>query len=564
MTADDLRQLIEGRESLDLEFKGEERAALSDAELVEAVVCLANRGGTENGYLLIGVEDDGRVTGARSRHGATTEAARVEALIGNSTRPAVACRAEILELDEGSVLVIAVPPSRTPVATAKGKYVRRALKADGAPECVPFFFHEMQGRQADLSRQDPTAHSVSGASWQDLDPLELARLRRMVRESTGRGDAALLTLSDFEITKALGAVEGDREPTAVRLLGLLLFGTEEALRRLVPTHEVALQDLAGTHVGANDFLRWPLLRVMDEALARYRARAREREVFVGMQRIGVPDYPERAFREAIANALVHRDYRRPGAAHIQWREDQLEISNPGGFPEGVRLDNLLVTPPHPRNPALADAFKRAGIVERSGRGIDTIFEEQLRSGRPAPSYDRSTESAVVLLLPGGEANLAFVKLVVEESATLTPLRAEGLLILNELWLERRLDEVAAAKLVQRPEREARAILERLVEGGLVEASGDRKRSYHLSRRVYRRLGDEDGYLRQRGPDPLGREERVIELVRRRGEVARADVMRHCGVEGWEATALLKGLVAKGVLVASGEKRWTVYRLGGMS
>jgi hypothetical protein len=68
-----------------------------------------------------------------------------------------------------------------------------------------------------------------------------------------------------------------------------------------------------------------------------------------------------------------------GAVHFHWHPDRIEISSPGGFPEGVRLDNLLVTAPRPRNPLLADAFKRAGIVERTARGIDTIFYEQLRT-----------------------------------------------------------------------------------------------------------------------------------------------------------------------------------------
>lgn len=103
----------------------------------------------------------------------------------------------------------------------------------------------------------------------------------------------------------------------------------------------------------------------------------------------------------MANALIHRDYTRLGAVHVQWHEDRLEIANPGGFPEGVRLDNLLVKQPRPRNPLLADAFKRAGIVERTARRIDTIFYEQLRNGRPAPNYERSTEASVVLVLPVG-------------------------------------------------------------------------------------------------------------------------------------------------------------------
>jgi len=104
------------------------------------------------------------------------------------------------------------------------------------------------------------------------------------------------------------------------------------------------------------------------------------ELMIGFLRVGVPDYPERAFREAVANALIHRDYTRLGAVHAQWYGDRIEVSNPGGFPEGVRPDNLLVTPPRPRNPLLADAFKRAGIVERTGCGIDTISYEGTYNG----------------------------------------------------------------------------------------------------------------------------------------------------------------------------------------
>ncbi|MGQ9486589.1 MAG: hypothetical protein ACUVSV_06680 [Armatimonadota bacterium] len=152
------------------------------------------------------------------------------------------------------------------------------------------------------------------ARWQDLDPLEFERFRRFIRE-TKQGDRSLLELPDIELAKALGAVEANHEVTAIRVLGLLLFGKEESLRRLLPTHEVAFQVLAGTQVLVNDFFLWPLLRVMEEILTRFRARYREEEVMLGLFRIGVPEYSERAFREAVANALVHRDYTLLGAVH---------------------------------------------------------------------------------------------------------------------------------------------------------------------------------------------------------------------------------------------------------
>ena len=319
MTPEDLRALISAGETLSVEFKGEEHESLNDRDLVEAVICLANRPvGGEAGYLLIGVEDDDRLTGARPRHETgTTDPRRVEALIAGRTRPAMTCRVEMVSLDGRDVLVIKVPASRAPAGTTDGKYLRRAIGGRGRPECLPFHFHEMQAHQASRGILDYSALVVPEARWEDLDPLEFERLRRSIRESRGLGDSTLLDLPDRELAKALGAVEANHEIAAVRVLGLLLFGKEEALRSILPTHEVAFQKLSGTQVEVNDFFRWPLLRAMDELLSRFRARNREEELMIGFLRVGVPDYPERAFREAVANALIHRDYTRLGAVHVQ-------------------------------------------------------------------------------------------------------------------------------------------------------------------------------------------------------------------------------------------------------
>jgi ATP-dependent DNA helicase RecG len=552
MTPEQVTELVAAGETLDVEFKGEERRPFSDSELVEAVVCLANRPGDRPGWLFVGVEDDGRVTGARPRHeSGRTDPLRVQALIANRTRPTVTARVETIGLGGHTVLAVEIPPVRAPTGTADGKYVRRALGADGKPACLPFHFHEMQALQADRGLLDYTALTMPGIAWKDLDPLEIERLRRTIRESRGRGDESLLELSDLDLAKALGAVVANHDVRAVRVLGLLLFGREGILREALPSHEVhevAFQVLKQLRVEVNDFLRWPLLRVMDEIQTRFRARYREEELMVGFLRVGVPDYPERAFKEAVANALIHRDYSRLGAVHVQWHEDRIEISNPGGFPEGVRLDNLLVAPPVPRNPLLADAFKRAGIVERTARGIDTIFYEQLRGGRPAPSYERTTNVNVVLVLPGGKANLDFVRLVVEESQADRPLALEDLLLLNHLWLDRRITTGEASRLTQKPESEARGRLQRLVESGLAEAQGAGKsRVYHLSAETYRRLGQKAAYVRQRGFEPLQQEQMVLQYVAKHGRITRGETAELCKLSPDQAFRLLRRLVEAGSL-----------------
>lgn len=418
---------------------------------------------------------------------------------------------------------------------------------------------DFQSLQSSRGLLDYTSLVVESASWEDLDPLEFERFRRFLRENPGRGDEALLQLSDPELAKALGAVEANHEVTRVRVLGLLLFGKEASLRRLLPTHEVAFQVLRGQEVEVNEFFRAPLLRVMEEVLQRFRARYCEEELMMGLLRVGVPEYSERAFREAVANALIHRDYTRLGAVHIQWYDDHLVISNPGGFPEGVRLDNILVTPPRPRNPLLADAFKRAGIVERTGRGVDIIFTEQLRTGRPAPSYARSTPTDVVLVLYGGKANLEFVRLVMEENRAGRLVGLDELLILNALWRERSLTTPQAAMLLQKPEPDARAVLERLVESGLVEARGERKgRTYHLSAATYKRLGLPSAYVRRRGFEPLQQEQMILQYVRAHGRITRREAAELCQISPFQASRLLQKLVKQEKLAAHGTGKGTWY------
>jgi len=561
MNPQQLRALIKQGENLDVEFKGEERHPLSDDEIVQAVVCLANRPSTKSGWVLIGVEDDGRVTGARPRHGNRTDPQRLQALITNRTRPSLTVRVFLVQLQPEGVEIIAIEvlPVRNPVATADGRYLRRAMGGRGEPECVPMLPHEIQSLLSTRGFLDYSGLVVEGARWEDLDPMEFERFRRFVQKS--RGDEALLDLPNEELAKALGAVEGEPGIPRVRVLGLLLFGKEEALHRLLPTHEVAFQALNGSEVRVNEFFRYPLLRVMEELLARFQVRYREEEITEGLFRVRIPEYSERAFREAVANALIHRDYTRLGAVHIQWYEDRIEISNPGGFPEGVHLGNILVTPPKPRNPLLADAFKRAGIVERTGRGIDIIFAEQLRNGRPAPSYDRSTNTDVVLVLPGGQANLKFVRLVVEENKAQRSFSLDELLVLNAIWRERSVNTADAARIIQKNEDEARAVLERLLERGLLEARGERKgRIYHLSAATYRRLGLPAAYVRRRGFEPIQQEQMILQYVRVHGRITRREAAELCQIQPYQALHLLKKLVHAGNLIPKGKGRGAFYCL----
>lgn len=554
LTEVDLRRLVATGEQFDVELVGEETSPLADRELVEHVVCLANgRGGT----LLIGVENDGRVTGARARHGEYTDPRRVEVLVANRTVPSCPVECSVVPLDGRDVIVVEIPGGRPVTSTHDGVYRRRGIDVHGKPCCVPFLVHEMQSREASRGALDYSALIVPEAGWDDLDPIEIERLRQTVARNAGRADAALLGLSGPEIVRALGLGEGGGEHIErVRVAGLLLLGRDEALRRLVPTHEVAFQVLSGTRIAVNEFFRWPLIRAADEIALRFEARNEQEEIELGPVRVGIPRYSPAGFREALHNALIHRDYTRLGAVHVQWRDEEIEIASPGGFPDEVRLENLLVTAPRPRNPVLADAFKRIGLVERTGRGIDTIYEGQLRYGRPAPDYSRSSPASVQVLLPNGAPNVPLARIIIERDRPGRRMSLDEMLVLNVVAREGRVSVVQAAALMQRAEGPAMAVLDRLAEGGALEAREERRgRVYELAPALRRALDGGDG---SDVPAGVSREDLILQYVDRHGRITRSQAAELCGLEGREARGVLERLVKRGDLVVRGERRGSYY------
>lgn len=536
-----------------VEFKSD-RKQLSDDDLVSTAVCMANARG---GEIYLGVEDDGTVTGVNSGR---TNAGALSGLIAARTMPPLSVRAAELEEEGKPVVRLEIPQSDRLVATVSGKLLRRRLKPDGTPECVPLYPHEIASRESDLGTVDYSALPVRGATFADFDPLERARLRKLIKAQTG--DRALLDLSDDELDGALGLVAdagGTRVPTVA---GLLLIGSDAGLHRHLPTHEILFQVLDGTEVRVNETYRTPLLRAFERIEELFLARVVEHEVEVGLFRISVPNVDRRAFREALANALTHRDYARLGAVQVQWREDELEIGSPGGFVEGVSLDNLLTIQPRPRNPRLADAFKRVGLAERTGRGVDRIFEGLVRTGLGRPDYGRSDPTRVVVRFPLGDADFAFVRMITEaERARGGLLPVDALLVLGMARDEGRIDIARAARAIQRSEDEARKTVSSLVEAGLLESHGQaRARTYTLSSKVYLTMGKPAAYVRQAGFDGLQQEQMIMKWVRKHGPIRRSQAAELCKLEPRQAGRLLTKMTEEGQLVMTGERRHAAYHL----
>jgi ATP-dependent DNA helicase RecG len=547
-------ELIATGESLSAEFKSERQSAMSDRDLYEAVVCLANASG---GVLLLGVENDGTVTGAKPRHGVSTDPVRLQAAIFGNTAPPINTRVSTHVVEAKPVLAIEVDAYPEVCATKEGKVLRRVMGVNG-PECMPFYPYEHPSRRGDLGLVDYSSQILEGAAWSDLDPLEVERLRQTIEAR--RGDAVLLSLDNEQLVQALRLVESRNSVLVPNVTGLLLLGREAALRRFLPAHEVAFQvfDARG-NVLVNDWFHAPLLKTLEALEERFRARNQEQEIAVGLFRLPVPDYAPEAFREAINNALVHRDYSRLGTVHLQLHSDHLELTNPGGFLEGITLDNLLVHEPKPRNALLAEAFRRIGLVETTGRGIDKIYLGQLQYGRPLPEYGRSDRDAVRLTLRGGEASLAFAAFVYEQSRAGNPLTLDELITLDHLQIERWVDVSMVGRLTQRGESHARSVLERLVERGLVVARGERReRVYHLSASLYRRLGVPAGYVRTHGFDSIRQEAMVLQYVEAHQRITRGEAAELCDLTEGQASRLLRRMAKENKLRMSGARRGSYY------
>lgn len=509
---------------------------------------------TSGGKIYLGVEDDGTTTGVHETHKDYT---RLAAFIANRTVPPVSVQIEALHFDEDKiVLLINVPKNRSIVASSSGKMQRR-IKWDGTPENVPLYPHEITTRLSELSLLDFSAQPVPGAQYRDLDPIERERLRGIIRSYNG--EKYLLDLSDEELDKAMQFVVTMGKQLIPTYTGMLILGRKEKLKELIPTSESAFIMMRGTEVTTNESFYLPLLAAIEKMIDFVAARNPEQEIEQGLFRASIPEFNPRAVREAIVNAFSHRDYTQLGRVLVRIDADGLSISNPGGFIDGVTYHNILTVEPHGKNPALADALKRIGLAERSGRGVDRIFEGSLMYGRDLPDYSESTSASVRLFIPRGMPDKKIVALISEEQhKTGEPISLNALFILNVLKHNRRmsLGEICAECNI--PETKLRPTVERLTEAGIIDGMGNgRGRVYVLSAKAYK---DPAQYVRQTDIDVIRYTELILKLAQTKDYITRKDVIDLLHVSGPQAYRLLKKLEVSEKLIHSGNTSAARYTL----
>ena len=553
MDARELSQIIEGGETMTVEFKRGDQKKLSDTDIVEATICLANGQGSP---LLLGVEDDGTVTGVEPRHGKTASPHRLQAMILNLTQMPLSTEVSVVEVEGFPVAVVKVPRVEIPVGTKNGRYLKRSLRSDGEPECVAYPVLEMIATGMTAMGHDYAATTARGATMDDLDPLEFERLRRLC--ATGHGDRVLADLSNEEILTALH-LRDPAHPGDLTLGAVLIFGTNEALSRYVPTAEVLFQELQGTTVVTNETLSMPLLRVAERLYNLVDARNTEQEFMAGMHRVAIPRIPVESIRESVANALVHRDYSELGPVVVQLTDDTFRVRSPGGLPPGITL-KTIVSDSKPRSALLAEAFKRAGMVDRAGRGVPKMHLAALRAGRGVPDHSASTSNAVIVEISTSDADLEMARFVAqhedEQGAQLT---LPQLQVLRELKESGPQSPAELADATLETNATVRASLARLSKLGLVEARGTgRARRYHLTSSFYREAVASE-YVRLVGMDQIQQEQMVLSYVREFGRITRGQTAELCALSPTQAGALLRKMALSGTLELKGERRGAPLR-----
>lgn len=543
------------REMLDVEFKSDVKC-YSDHDLIEEIVGMAN---TVGGILYLGVEDDGTITGVHKKH---KDAIGVTALIANSTVPPISVRAEIITEEDRDILKIEIPRSRGVVSTTSGKILRRRLKLDGSPEVIPMYPYEIPSRLSELGMLDYSAQPLPGATLEDFDPNQRVRLRKIIQSRQG-GEKTLLALPDDELDIALHFVTDVAGKYVPTVTGMLLIGKEDRIAELIPTARAYFQVLEGTAIRINEDSTKCLLELFETYETYIKAWNPERETEYGLFRIPIPEFDWAAFREGLVNAFCHRDYTMLGAVRVLIDDEGMTISNPGGFIDGVNLKNLLTVEPHGRNPALADAMKRIGLAEKTGRGIDRIFEGSIVYGRPWPDYSESTSRNIKLFIQRAKADLPFAKFVADEQNRQgRSLSIYTLMILSVLYNEKRSTIDRIVEMTNLSENKVRSAMEIMVESGLAEASGRGKnRSYILGKKIYRENDEAIQYVRQTDIDSIRYPELVMKLAHtQNGIISKQDVTELLNVTPTQAYTIIKKLQNEGKLERICSGKYAKYRV----
>lgn len=429
------------------------------------VTALCNEKG---GSLVIGMEDKypHKVVGTRQNENSTGE---LEANIYRDT----GIRPKIYELYEdeaekkGRVLVIDVPsrPAGTVFKFEDVPLMR--VGEELKPMSDEVYLSIIQENEPDFSQQ-----ICRDATLDDLDPDALSVLKE--KYARKQNNPIFLTLSNRQILSDLQLITDEGITNAA----VILLGKEDFIKRVYPQASVMLEYRhSESQITFDNRISYsqPFFIMIDRLWHDIDLRNGKFQIKEGPYIFDVPYFNEEVIRESINNAITHRDYTQHSETVIKQYPQKLIITNAGGFPHGVTIDNILTVPSTPRNRLLADVLSKTGIVERSGQGVDKIFYRTLSEGKEAPDYSGSDAFNVELILSAiiqDKAFALFIESVQQNLAEDNKLSVFEIVVLDKI---RRNEKTTALD---------KAVIKQLMDRNLIEKRGKTNGIHYILCRSY--------------------------------------------------------------------------------
>ncbi|MGH7451113.1 MAG: ATP-binding protein, partial [bacterium] len=321
-----------------------------------------------------------------------------------------------------------------------------------------------------------------------------------------------------------------------------------------------------TTIGFRKDLKAPLLYVLERLteLIQHPERNPVQILRLGLFHLSIPVYPEETFREAILNALIHRDYLEQGSVYVHHRSNEMVVSNPGGFIGGITPENILHHEPKARNRLLAEIFQKLGLVERAGIGRRRIFIPTLSYGKRPPQYEADAHT-IKLTLFNGAFDESLAGFIAKRQREGKDFDLDDLLLLFYLRSHSEIDVATAARLCQRSDEAMRDLLEGLVlqPEAWLERQGKKKSvAYYFSPNAVSQLLSKATYTRTRDIDAVRYPELIRAYVEQHGSINNKECRELFGL-GSSPTAHVKAsrlLSRYEFLERMGESRATRYRL----
>lgn len=358
------------------------------------VTAFANEGG---GYLVLGVHDTypHKIVGTSQCKDATGKLVQE---VYRDTKIRIEA-SELFDQDNKRVLVIYIP-SRP--AGKVYKFEDVALMRVGE-ELLPM--SEQQYLKI-IQEQEPdfTERICEGLTYHDLDPGAILKLKESYAKK--QDNPQFLTLSDEQALQDLSLITNSK----ITYAALILVGKESAIKKFIPQATINLEyrnSLTQINFDNRLIFSEPYFLTNEKLWDAINQRNGKVPVQQGPFIFDIPFFNKEVIREALNNAVAHRDYRKSSEVLIKQFPHELHITNPGGFPFGVNLQNLLTVNSTPRNRLLSDVLAKTGIVERSGQGIDKIYYQSISEAKPEPDYTKSDDFQVELRLSGIVEDKAF-------------------------------------------------------------------------------------------------------------------------------------------------------------